>query len=557
MHNPPIEYLMLAGIGSADIAAALCTRRHARAAAVLTVQRRYYDTFDWALYRAGVGLEWRLEQEQGLLVLHPLSAAPAAPPMGALLLQPGAGAPGLLDSIPEGALRERLAPLLGVRRLLPMAALASRVERLRLSNQDDETVAWVAIETHRLIAPEAKPGDAEPEPTLVASPVASPVGSPAADSAAAARHPPRARLQIWAVGGHAAERDALARLIEEELGLNRAEQPLLLDALAAAGCEPGGYLTKPNHRLRPDQPTDQAVRAILQRLLRTLEANVAGARANLDPEFLHDLRVATRRTRSALTQLRGVFPAAVVEDFKARFAWLQQVTGPVRDLDVWLQRFPELQGRLPVGLRADLEPLREFLQDHYRAEQARLAAALSAPAFVSLCEDWRQTLEILGKSPDMATGKGAEPVKPLVDKRLRKLFKQVRRDARAINEATPASALHELRKRTKKLRYLLEFFHSLYPKEPARMLIRESKAVLDPLGRYQDLAVQAETLRRLAEEMRQRIGAETATLLAIGALLGILLQEQTQLRADLGPIMARFDSGAHRAQLRALLASRA
>lgn len=535
MHTGSHEYLIPAEIGSADIAAALRTRRHAQTAAILTLQRHYYDSFDWSLYRAGAGLEWRLEAGQGTLVWHPLPTTSA----GNTLVQPDAGVPGLIDSIPDGALRERLAPLLGVRRLLAMAGVESTVERLRLLNENDETVGWAAVETHRLMTP----ADSHV------------VSGPAAISQASAPVPLARRLQLWALSGQAAERDALARLMERELGLVPADQPLLLEALTAAGCRPGSYLTKPDHRLAPGQRADLATGTILRGLLATLEANVAGARENLDPEFLHDLRVATRRTRSALGQLKGVFPAAVVEDFKARFAWLQQVTGPVRDLDVWLLVFPELRARLPPALRGDLEPLRHFLQDHYRAEQARLAAALSSPAFVSACEDWRQVLDALGEDATMATNWGAEPVKPLVDKRVRALFKQVRRDARAITDASPASALHELRKRTKKLRYLLEFFHSLYPKEPARELIRESKVLLDHLGRYQDLMVQTETLRRLALEMHQSAGAETATLLAIGALLGALLQEQTRLRADLGPIIAKLDSGETRARLRALLAS--
>ena len=47
--------------------------------------------------------------------------------------------------------------------------------------------------------------------------------------------------------------------------------------------------------------------------LDTLEANVEGTRADLDSEFLHDLRVATRRTRSALSQIKAVLPAEITE----------------------------------------------------------------------------------------------------------------------------------------------------------------------------------------------------------------------------------------------------
>ena len=43
-------------------------------------------------------------------------------------------------------------------------------------------------------------------------------------------------------------------------------------------------------------------------LLGILLANEPGLRANLDTEFLHDFRVAVRRTRALLGQIKQVFP---------------------------------------------------------------------------------------------------------------------------------------------------------------------------------------------------------------------------------------------------------
>ena len=59
-------------------------------------------------------------------------------------------------------------------------------------------------------------------------------------------------------------------------------------------------------------------------------------REQLDTEFLHDFRVALRRTRSLLGQIRDVFPAAAVEHFSSEFSWIGRLTGPPRDLDVLL-----------------------------------------------------------------------------------------------------------------------------------------------------------------------------------------------------------------------------
>jgi len=49
--------------------------------------------------------------------------------------------------------------------------------------------------------------------------------------------------------------------------------------------------------LTPDLPGDCAASALCLRLLDAIEANLPGTLDDRDPEFLHDLRVAVRRTR--------------------------------------------------------------------------------------------------------------------------------------------------------------------------------------------------------------------------------------------------------------------
>ena len=92
-----------------------------------------------------------------------------------------------------------------------------------------------------------------------------------------------------------------------------------------------------------------------------MRANEAGVRAALDTEFLHDYRVAVRRTRSALSQLKGVFDPSRLAPFRKEFAWLGEVTGPLRDLDVYLLTLPDYRSELPVASRHDLDPLEQLL----------------------------------------------------------------------------------------------------------------------------------------------------------------------------------------------------
>ena len=80
---------------------------------------------------------------------------------------------------------------------------------------------------------------------------------------------------------------------------------------AAAGRRPGALDASSPARCGTDGPRPTAgARQIHHALLGIIVANEPGLRANLDTEFLHDFRVAVRRTRSLLGQVRQVFPAS-------------------------------------------------------------------------------------------------------------------------------------------------------------------------------------------------------------------------------------------------------
>ena len=277
----------------------------------------------------------------------------------------------------------------------------------------------------------------------------------------------------------------------------------------------------------------------------TLEANLEGTAANLDSEFLHDLRVATRRTRSALTQIKAVFAPELAEDYKARFAWVQRITGPVRDLDVHLLDFDGYQASLPAPLRPCLEPLRAFLADQYDGAHKALVQALGSMELKDLLTSWRAFLE--APVPERSAVRNAmRPTKEVADAHIRRMYRRVHKAGRAITPASPAPELHTLRKHCKKLRYLLEFFSSLYPQQQVGALVKTLKRLLANLGRFQDTAVQIDHLRETARQMRDAGDLETDTLLAMGVPIGGLFDRQRQARVAFSALFADFDSRRNR-----------
>jgi CHAD domain-containing protein len=410
-----------------------------------------------------------------------------------------------------------------VRRLLPVVELEVETQSLRLLGDEDKTLIRLAIKACRTQGLER-----------VLTP----------------------RLTLTPLKGYEAQARAVAAWLVADLALEPAARPLAAEALDAAERPPGGYSSKLDFRLDPAQRGDTAAREVLLGLLDTLEANIPGARENLDSEFLHDLRVATRRTRAALAQVPGVLPAPVEADFKARFAWLQQVTGPVRDLDVYLLDFDAYQASLPPPMRANLEPLRAYVLAHYGAEQARLAVALGSVPMADLMRDWRRVLADPGPVV-LEPANAARPVKGLADERIWRMVRRVRKEGRAIDRDSPAEAMHELRKNCKKLRYLMEFFQSLYPGDGIGGAIKLLKLLLDNLGGFQDLAVQAAHLRDLATRMQAERQADTAALLAMGALVADLLRRREAARGAFAETFRGFDSAEGRALFRGLFHAQA
>ena len=154
---------------------------------------------------------------------------------------------------------------------------------------------------------------------------------------------------------------------------------------------------------------------------------------------------------------------------------------------------------------------------------------------------WRQTLEDdrpVVRSAGIAARPSTSPTNasPGPTGRILKL-------GGGLDHDPPAEALHRLRIDAKKLRYLLEFFHSLYPAPEINARIKELKRLQDILGGFNDMEIQRDTARRF------RIASFTPTqdatpscILTLGRLAGTLEERQEEFRSAFHDAFARFES---------------
>ncbi|MDQ6959968.1 MAG: CHAD domain-containing protein [Mariprofundaceae bacterium] len=293
--------------------------------------------------------------------------------------------------------------------------------------------------------------------------------------------------------------------------------------------------------LRPDMPAHMAITKILQHLFQAMEINKAELIADRNTESLHDFRVAIRRTRTALAQIRDVLPQQVQERFRPEFAWLGNETTPVRDLDVYLLNFDAYQHALPACMQADLESLRVFLMLRRKQSQQTLMRHLRSARYRRLKQDWRGFLDHGSPEASMPV-KAGMPVRGVAGRNIGRLFRRALREGGAIHPDSPPEALHKLRKTCKKLRYLMEFFRRLYPRHEIDALIGNMKQLQDNLGMFQDLAVQCALLQEIDREMKTAGGLSEASGRAMEVLIDALRQRQDTSRKAFASC---FDMFAH------------
>ena len=478
-----------------------------------TCRRTWLDTFDWRLYRAGLTLEQATARGRVELTLTGRDGEVLASER--LDLDGKVGWPSLLTALPPGPLRERLEPVAGVRALLPVARAASRVAELRAVNGDAKTIARLSVDRMSVSFP--------------------------------ARGLAPARLTLTPVRGYQGQADKAARLLAGVPGVSVDRGSALDTAMAAAGYRPGELTGKATAiSLSPAMPAATAMAATLTALLDALEANVPGTVRDMDTEFLHDLRIAVRWTRSALKLCGSALPSDVAASFAPEFRWLGDLTTPTRDLDVYLLGFSGMAAGLVGAAETELAPFRDHLLKSRAAAYRQLARGLRSARFARLTAEWRAALASVRASRKRLT------VAQLADARIAAAHRKALRAGEPITASSPAESLHNLRKRCKELRYVVEMFGSLHDPAQRWQAVRELKALQDCLGEFQDAEVQRAEIRAFAAQMLADRSAPAETLLAMGEIAAGLAVRQQQARARFDGRFADFASPPSQARLSAL-----
>ena len=460
-------------------------------------ERTLLDTFDGRLHAAGL----RLEVAKAAASLR-MTVTDGGPAPAVMTL---ARVPATVADLPPGPLRTRLAPLVEVRALLPQVTVSSMHATALRRNGSGKAVAAVDIHDELML------------------------GSGQRVSVAWS-------AELVPYQGY----DKAARLAGELLqsvGLQAVDGDLFAIAATEAGADLRGFQDRPSVPLDGSEPAADGYRRVLANLAATVEANWQGTVDDIDSEFLHDFRIAVRRSRSVLSHAKGVLPAEGRRHFGAELKWLGAATSPLRDADVYLIEWPSYVAPLDTESAAALAPLLAHIRARRAAEHAVLVGELHSPRYRALMSDWTAWL---GESE--APPKGRRPLGAVVVARILDAQQQLLARGRPITPASPAEELHELRKDAKRLRYLLECFGGLLPAARRKPFVQRLKALQDNLGEHQDTEVHTAQLHAMSRDLHGAPGVDAGTLMAMGRLTEIFEQRRQRAREEFAGRFTAYDT---------------
>ncbi len=505
--------------------------------AAVEVNDRYLDTPDWQIFRAGWAYRWRDAAERRSLALKSVAMSEDAVHVREELEQEIANFPSNGDSLPDGEVVRRLTPIdrTAVHELFQI----HNRRRLFHIRTADGTLIELAIDRAEVEASVAAGNDG----------------------------PRRMRFEELEMelkeGPEESFREAVevvqqrfgllpARLSKFERGLQTVglSPPARLRAEAQLIEETDSFRTLRERRLRKHDPAVALAYQCLVEQFQQMLVQEPRAWEGLHPEGVHQMRVATRRARAALKAFRDVLPRGEVKKLNRELKWLAAVLGDVRDLDVYQDNLRLYAAEIGEDDAADLSDYQKHLSNAWRTSREALLACLTSPRYQQLKADFSR---FLAKGSSKAgKKKGQTPsISDIAAKLVSRRYKRVLQDGRAITRKSPDKALHALRIDCKRLRYLFEFFESVYG-EALRPFVQRLRRLQDKLGDFNDACVATERLRKYAESLPVNADSRRQ-LVVLGQLIHAQELQAAKRRSRFRKTWKRFDRSGKRKQIVRLL----
>ncbi|MEI8102465.1 MAG: CHAD domain-containing protein [Chlorobium sp.] len=463
-------------------------------------QQAFYDTFEWHAFEKGVAVQ----KKERILFLIDINSGQKS----ASVSFQGNPLSFFSETLPDSLLQTKLCSLSNIRAFSRLCLLNTFTTSYRLLDQNSKTVAIIAVESIQLTGHERYQEEIH-------------------------------LLALTPFKGYEEDttpiHQSLSALEAVHSVLNFRELFLLLMKCTKQRVQ--GYSAKFLTKLHPDATIHESALLLLEHTFSVMLLNKNGIKKNIDSEFLHDYRVALRRTRSIMKLLMGIFNERENQYFLNLFRTLGKRTNDLRDRDVYLLRKKSYCNSLPPNLQPSLIPFFDNIAESRKVFHRRLSRYLSSSDYQVSLNEWegflnQQTLPDVERTPQ-----GSRSTKSVALETIKRAWKKLLRRGRQISRETTDTELHALRIDCKKLRYLLEFFASIFQPDAIIPVIRQLKELQENLGAFVDASVQLHFLHQQLE----LIHSDTLFAASMGGLMVTLFQKKEEARLKFNKTFTSFD----------------
>lgn len=413
---------------------------------------RYFDTADWSVLGAGWACRIRRRNKDATLTLKSLHG-----PDGNVFVRDevSQAMPELLTppSAPPGAAKQQLDEIIDGKPVVELF-VSSCQRTVYLVEKTDPEPVLIELDIDRTRI-EAEKATEKATGTLEFT-----------------------ELEIELKSGGAAELARAAAVLRDQAGLIPAKYSKFERGLQAAGLEPEALLENPGPPVIGEHdPILTLLYSDLAEQLSIVRRQHPRALEGVDPEGVHQMRVATRRLRALMKAFRSMLGDEVVSRFNAELRWLARNLGHARDADV-TERDAGQAPPTGAGL------YQRFLAQETVSAYDQLVEVLQGERCAALENELSRFISA-GPTATMRQQFGglsiAECAREVVQTALQKLLAH----GDAIDADAAATQLHKLRIEAKRFRYLLDFFSTVQP-EKWLQLTEAVKRLQDILGEHQD-----------------------------------------------------------------------
>ncbi len=315
------------------------------------------------------------------------------------------------------------------------------------------------------------------------------------------RSSPLCEVELELKRGESAELFRLARGLAEQVPVQLAIKSKAERGYALVAAEKPRPIKAAPVALTPDSSRQAAFQAIARACLHQLVGNLPAMQGG-DPEGLHQMRVALRRLRAAISLFADMLVDPQTQQMKAEFKWITGELGPARELDVFIKQV--------VNPVADSKPngpgvavLTRDLQQRREDAVTRATGAIESARFRDLVLDsaaWIETGD--WTRDDLARTLRKHPITVAAAEELRKRRRKILNTGAQL-DALDSPRRHKLRIQTKKLRYASEFFASAFCGKKAtrrrKGFVAGLEKLQDALGDLNDIAVHEGLTERIVD----------------------------------------------------------